>query len=145
MVGFQKESPIPGCHSQSRILNFGGLLLSWKLTVRAWKWMVGILFSFCDGIFSGAMSVSGKVNGSFMTHFGREWNEWNLMHMLRFWGIAPKYCCIVWVDNILTPVCCWLMKEIFDKEIRFLFWYLFGGKDGDGNRVGLRFGMATSH
>ena len=72
-------------------INFGGLLLSWKLTVRTWKWMVGILFSFWDGKISWAMSVSGKVNGSFMTHFGREWNEWNLMHMLRFWGIAPLF------------------------------------------------------
>ena len=29
-----------------------------KLTVCIWKWMVGILASFWDGLFSGAMSVS---------------------------------------------------------------------------------------
>ena len=30
------------------------LLYSLKLTVRTWKWMVGILVSFWDGLFSGA-------------------------------------------------------------------------------------------
>ena len=33
-----------------------------KLTVRTWKWMVGILVSFWDGLFSGAMLVLGGVN-----------------------------------------------------------------------------------
>ncbi len=35
---------------------------SLKLTARPWKWMVGILVSFWDGLFSGAMLVSGRVN-----------------------------------------------------------------------------------
>ena len=34
---------------------------SLKLTVRTWKWMVGILVSFWEGLFSGAMLVSGRV------------------------------------------------------------------------------------
>ena len=34
---------------------------SLKLTVRTWKWMVGILDSFWDGPISGAMLVSGRV------------------------------------------------------------------------------------
>ena len=36
-----------------------------------WKWMVGILLSFWDGLFSGAMLVSGRVtrsNWSFMAN-----------------------------------------------------------------------------
>ena len=37
-------------------------LPSLKLTVRPWKWMVGILLSFWEGLFSGAMLVSGRVN-----------------------------------------------------------------------------------
>ena len=32
-----------------------------KLTARPWKWMVGILLSFWEGLFSGAMLVSGSV------------------------------------------------------------------------------------
>ena len=36
-------------------------LPSLKLTVRTWKWMVGILVSFWDGLFSGAMLVLGSV------------------------------------------------------------------------------------
>ena len=36
-------------------------LPSLKLTVRTWKWMVGIPVSFRDGQFSGAMLVSGSV------------------------------------------------------------------------------------
>ena len=36
-------------------------LPSLKLTVRTWKWMVGIPVSFRDGRFSGAMLVSGSV------------------------------------------------------------------------------------
>ena len=34
---------------------------SLKLTVRPWKWMVGILLSYWGGLFSGAMLVSGRV------------------------------------------------------------------------------------
>ena len=34
---------------------------SLKLTVRTWKWMVGRWISFWDGLFSGAMLVSGRV------------------------------------------------------------------------------------
>ena len=34
---------------------------SLKLTVRTWKWMVGILVAFWNGLFSGAMLVSGRV------------------------------------------------------------------------------------
>ena len=41
--------------------SMGYNLPSLKLTVRTWKWMVGILVSFSDGLFSGAMSVSGSV------------------------------------------------------------------------------------
>ncbi len=37
------------------------LIPSLKLTVRTWKWMVGVLVSFWDGLFSGAMLVSGSV------------------------------------------------------------------------------------
>ena len=37
---------------------------SLKLTVRTWKWMVGILVSFSDGQFSGAMLVSGSVTST---------------------------------------------------------------------------------
>ena len=33
-----------------------------KLTARTWKWVVGILVSFWDGLFSGAMLVSGRVH-----------------------------------------------------------------------------------
>ena len=36
-------------------------LPSLKLTACTWKWMVGILVSFWDGVFSGAMLVSGSV------------------------------------------------------------------------------------
>ena len=36
-------------------------LPSLKLTVRTWKWMVGILVSFWDGLFSDAMLFSGGV------------------------------------------------------------------------------------
>ena len=39
----------------------GGELPSLKLTVRTWKWMVGKLVSFWDGLFSGAMLVSVEV------------------------------------------------------------------------------------
>ena len=35
---------------------------SLKLTARTWKWMLGILISLWDGLFSGAMMVSGSVN-----------------------------------------------------------------------------------
>ena len=35
---------------------------SLKLTACPWKWMVGILVSFWDGLFSGAMLVSGSVH-----------------------------------------------------------------------------------
>ena len=38
-----------------------GELPSLKLTVRTRKWMVGILVSFWDGLFSGAMLVLGRV------------------------------------------------------------------------------------
>ena len=34
---------------------------SLKLTARTWKWMVGRLVSFKEGLFSGAMLVSGRV------------------------------------------------------------------------------------
>ena len=34
---------------------------SLKLTARTWKWMIGRLVSFWDGLFSGAMLVSGRV------------------------------------------------------------------------------------
>ena len=37
------------------------VLPSLKLTVRPLKWMVGILLSYWEGIFSGAMFVSGRV------------------------------------------------------------------------------------
>ena len=33
-----------------------------KLTARPWKWMVGILRSFWETLFSGAMLVSGRVH-----------------------------------------------------------------------------------
>ena len=39
---------------------------SLKLTVRPWKWMVGRCISFWDGLFSGAMLVSG----TFITSHG---------------------------------------------------------------------------
>ena len=35
---------------------------SLKLTNRTWKCMVGILLSYWDGLFSGAMLVSGRVD-----------------------------------------------------------------------------------
>ncbi len=34
---------------------------SLKLTARTWKWMVGILLSYWEGLFSRAMLVSGRV------------------------------------------------------------------------------------
>ena len=37
------------------LLSVIGMVPSLKLTVRTWKWMVGILVSFWDGLFSGAM------------------------------------------------------------------------------------------
>ncbi len=40
---------------------FAGWIHSLKLTARPWKWMVGILVSYWDGLFSGAMLVSGRV------------------------------------------------------------------------------------
>ncbi len=40
---------------------FKHMLYPRKLTVLTWKWMVGILVSFWDGLFSGAMLVLGSV------------------------------------------------------------------------------------
>ena len=37
-----------------------------KLTVRTWKWMVGILVFFWDGLFSGAMFFSRECTFSFV-------------------------------------------------------------------------------
>ena len=47
-------------------VNLSFLDVSWylpslKLTVRTCKWMVGILLSFWDSLFSGTMLVSGRV------------------------------------------------------------------------------------
>ena len=51
-----------------------------------WKWMVGILLSFWDGLFSGAMLVSGRVTRS----------NWSFMAngnpgSLQFWMIKIPY------------------------------------------------------
>ena len=40
----------------------GGKIPSQKLTARTWNWMVGILVSFWDSLFSGAMLVFGGVS-----------------------------------------------------------------------------------
>ena len=49
--------------SEVRLLNFlRSYIPSLKLTVRTWKWMVGILVSLWDALFSGAMLVSGSVS-----------------------------------------------------------------------------------
>ena len=42
-----------------------------KLTVRTSKWMVGILASFWDGVFSGATLVSGRACFFFSRHIER--------------------------------------------------------------------------
>ena len=43
------------------LMTRGRYLPSLKLTVRPWKWMVGRLLSFWDGLFSRGMLVSGSV------------------------------------------------------------------------------------
>ena len=52
---------------------------SLKLTVRPWKWMVGILLSYWGGLVSGATLVSGRVN---YNKIGRT-SPWN--NGPRFW------------------------------------------------------------
>ena len=49
---------------------WGKLIPSWKLpslklTACPWKWMVGILLPYWDGLFSGATLVSGRVTYPF--------------------------------------------------------------------------------
>ena len=40
---------------------------------RTWKWMVGILVSFWDGLFSGAMLVLGRVNTTHVRQSSTAW------------------------------------------------------------------------
>ena len=49
------------------------LVPSLKLTNRTWKWTVGRLVSFWDGLFSGAMSVSLSVTIVGWTHVELPW------------------------------------------------------------------------
>ena len=59
----------PVIEAQVEHWNFSGepswkYLSSLKLTVRTWKWMVGICVSFWNGLFSEAMLGSGRVMDS---------------------------------------------------------------------------------
>ena len=53
---------ISGSKNSKEMVQKRGMFTLLKLTVRTWKWMVGIPVSFWDGLFSGAMLVSGRVH-----------------------------------------------------------------------------------
>ena len=80
---------------QNGITSSNGIIPSPKLTVSPWKRMVGILLSFWETLFSGAMLVSGRVTlllpGDFVPIF---WSlQWDFSHLVAFaslWNLWPS-------------------------------------------------------
>ena len=68
-------------------------LPSLKLTASPSKWMVGILVPFWDGLLSGAMLVSGRVNSESLDflEFSPTLKPWFLcfFHFYRLWHYFP--------------------------------------------------------
>ncbi len=98
-----------------------------KLTVRTWKWMVGMLLSFWEGPFSGAMFVLGVIMSSQilqlrddlpltcpLSHYWRE--TLRMCFFVRGVGL-PINCRMAWLTRWMVEYETWLWGQDFSMKM----------------------------